>query len=156
MSTKVKPRSYTFSGIKEPGTSTLDPTQAQSNSSISSGYSSPGEERKKRDKEKKKRLISWGSRRRKGKSHSHEDINKLAAEQGSNTTESNEERPHLDEVSGAVNEQMFRAIMPDSSSTIIVTKHGQTVKDALERLFERRNMDFASLDVVIQSNGEVS
>lgn len=148
-----KARSHTISGSRN--YHTLDPVQAQSNSSISSGYSSPGEERKKREKEKKKRLISWGSRRRKTKSQSHEDINKLVAELGSNATESHEERPHLDDVSGAVNEQMFRAIMPDSSSTIIVAKHGQTVKNALERLFERRNMDFASLDVVIQSNGEV-
>lgn len=50
---------------------------------------------------------------------------------------------------------MFRAIMPDCSSTIVVAKHGHTVREALESLFERRNLEFGLLDVVIQSNGEV-
>ncbi|XP_062499775.1 uncharacterized protein LOC134177052 [Corticium candelabrum] len=50
---------------------------------------------------------------------------------------------------------MFRVILPDSSSTIVMAKHGRTVKEAFQKLFDRRKLEFELLDVVIQSNGEI-
>eukprot|EP00118_Oscarella_pearsei_P004157 m.17291 g.17291 ORF g.17291 m.17291 type:complete len:1328 (+) comp27423_c0_seq1:288-4271(+) len=134
--------------------------------SPSSGYASM-EERKERKTASKR----WGKRgggKQKTKKDSKEDLDE-SGQRTSTATESSEgDYPRQQGstkkeltvtfaplAAAAPKENFFRAILPDCSSTIIVAQHGQTVMEALTSLFERRHLDFASLHVVIQSNGEV-